>query len=675
MIKKYCTVFSFLLVLGFLIRLLFVPVTTGPYMLEYFIPFIDQSILNPFQNPWSLSEVRTFPYGLISFIIFYIPKSIGYLLFGSQALGGTVLSLFLMKLPLFVFDFIVFKILFKLFSHKGKSVYFLYWLNPIVIYITFIYSHIDIISVAFFLTSLYFMINQRPNWSAVFFGLSFASKFYVFAALPLLLVYIWNTQFAKEALKNILSYLLITGLFLILGFLPLIGVSQLSYATLSSPEAMRVLNLKVSLNESIYFYIGVALVLLAIFRLFISTKISRQGLVLGSYFVFGILIFVSFPFMNWYLWVIPGLVFFYLSYKSFHRYVFLLFLLGLMAQIVLFEFYKDPFFQSLVLTVSQTVFALLLITLWVVALRHELPLRRRMTPFLVGIAGDSGSGKNHTSVSLSHLFGQRATQIVEGDNYHRWQRGDENWSSHTHLMPTANHLSQLLSHTQDLKFNKEISSAHYDHDIGRFTVPQITEPERLMIFQGLHTFYLNEMRKQLDIKIFLNPDENIRLFWKLQRDVNERKATSEKVINTMQKRENDSKKYINPQAQFADWIIESFSKTEYSKEMALEGKAPLLSMRHILNNDDYQLYAIAEILNKHQPDSAKVLDDAQDFTKIAFEIYSAPSKAALEEVLSFLSLPLRQITKTWQPPIWQSGFDGLIQILALILIQNKGFNE
>lgn len=673
--KKHFTLFSCLLFFGFLIRLLFVPFTTGPYMLDYFIPFIDQAILHPLENPWSLSEVRTFPYGLISFLIFYIPKSIGYLLFGSQALGGTVLSLFLMKLPLIVFDFLVFKILLKLFKQKEKTVYLLYWLNPIVIYITFIYSHIDIISVAFFLTSLYFMISQRPNWSAVFFGLAFASKFYVFAALPLLLVYIWNTQFAKEALKNIASYLAITVCFLILGFLPLIGVSQLSYATLSSPEAMRLFNLKVSLNESIYFYIGVALVLLAIFRLFISTKITRQGLVLGSYFIFGILIFVSFPFMNWYLWVVPGLVFFYLSYKSFHRYVFSLFMVCLLAQIVLFEFYKDTFFQSLVLTVTQTLFALLLITLWVVALRHELPLKRRMTPFLVGIAGDSGSGKNHTSVSLSNLFGQRATQIVEGDNYHRWQRGDENWSSHTHLMPTANHLSQLLSHTQDLKFNKEISSAHYDHDIGRFTLPQITEPERLMIFQGLHTFYLNEMRKQLDIKIFLSPDENVRLFWKLQRDVNERKHSVEKVMNTMQLRERDSQKYINPQAQFADWIIESFSTSQYTKEMALEGKTPQLSMRHVLNNDDYQLYAIAEILNKHQANSAKVLDDPQDITKIAFEVYNSPSQAALDDILNFLELPLRQITKTWQPPVWQSGFDGLNQILALILIQKKGFNE
>lgn len=216
--KKYFNVFSCLLALGFLVRLLFVPLTTGPFMLDYFIPFIDQSILHPLQNPWTLSEVKNFPYGLISFLIFYIPKSVGYLIFGSEALGGTVLSLFLMKLPLLVFDFIVFKILQKLFKHKELSVHLLYWLNPIVIYITFIYSHIDIISVAFFLASLYYMINQRPNWSAVAFGLAFASKFYVFAALPLLLVYIWNTQYAREALKNITSYLVLTGLFLVIGF-------------------------------------------------------------------------------------------------------------------------------------------------------------------------------------------------------------------------------------------------------------------------------------------------------------------------------------------------------------------------------------------------------------------------------------------------------------------------
>lgn len=66
------------------------------------------------------------------------------------------------------------------------------------------------------------------------------------------------------------------------------------------------------------------------------------------------------------------------------------------------------------------------------------------------------------------------------------------------------------------------------------------------------------MRKALDIKIYLNPNEELRKFWKISRDIKERGYTKEKVLESMQLREEDSNKYIKPQKEYADIIISYF---------------------------------------------------------------------------------------------------------------------
>ena len=63
------------------------------------------------------------------------------------------------------------------------------------------------------------------------------------------------------------------------------------------------------------------------------------------------------------------------------------------------------------------------------------------------------------------------------------------------------------------------------------------------------------MRDAMDIKIFIKPDEALRLHRKTVRDMSERGYTKEKVVEQLQKREDDSKKYIQSQEKFSDIII------------------------------------------------------------------------------------------------------------------------
>jgi uridine kinase len=100
---------------------------------------------------------------------------------------------------------------------------------------------------------------------------------------------------------------------------------------------------------------------------------------------------------------------------------------------------------------------------------------------------------------------------------HRWERGSEYWKSHTHLDPRANKLHTDLEHTKQLKTGKGIHRQFYDHATGKFTLPKFIRPNKLILFEGLHSFYLNDQSEIYDLKIYMEPQEELRRWWKVKR--------------------------------------------------------------------------------------------------------------------------------------------------------------
>src|SRR6185369_2212558 len=107
-------------------------------------------------------------------------------------------------------------------------------------------------------------------------------------------------------------------------------------------------------------------------------------------------------------------------------------------------------FSSLSLTLTQTAVGGLLLTLWLLVVRREASIAGYSRPRVIGIAGDSGAGKDTLSRLLCDLFEVQRTLVVAGDDYHRWARFDENWKKHTHLDPNANRLGKLASDAAEL---------------------------------------------------------------------------------------------------------------------------------------------------------------------------------------------------------------------------------
>lgn len=177
-----------------------------------------------------------------------------------------------------------------------------------------------------------------------------------------------------------------------------------------------------------------------------------------------------------------------------------------------------------------------------------------MSNIVIGLAGDSGAGKTSLLRFFSNLWGDDFISI-EGDAYHKWERGDSHWNEHTPLDPEANHLDKCAADLLDLKNNKAILLSDYNHSTGKFDPPREVEPRKKIVLAGLHSLNTQKLRELEDIKIYLNTDEDLRLFWKYKRDINERGYSKEDVDKAISKRLKDSKRYIRPQMYYADIII------------------------------------------------------------------------------------------------------------------------
>ena len=174
---------------------------------------------------------------------------------------------------------------------------------------------------------------------------------------------------------------------------------------------------------------------------------------------------------------------------------------------------------------------------------------------VIAIAGDSGSGKSTLLKVLAPLFKEENILTLETDRYHKWERGNENYQTYTHLNPYANHLEIMYEDVYDLKIGNEIYQVDYDHHSGKFTQKEKIESKNNIIICGLHTMYENKIKDIIDIKIFLDTDRILIKKWKIQRDVNERGYSLEKVLKQIECREKDYEEYIAKQKENADIII------------------------------------------------------------------------------------------------------------------------
>jgi phosphoribulokinase len=160
-------------------------------------------------------------------------------------------------------------------------------------------------------------------------------------------------------------------------------------------------------------------------------------------------------------------------------------------------------------------------------------------PILVAIGGDSGSGKSTLAAGFYRIFGDARITTVCLDDYHGLDRRQRTMVGITALDPRANDFAAMEEQLLALKRGRTIRKPVYDHRDGTFGQPEEVTAGDVVIVQGLHPFLVPGIRALFDLKVWLDPETELKHRWKIQRDVAKRGYTEEQVRSEIAGRERD----------------------------------------------------------------------------------------------------------------------------------------
>lgn len=179
-------------------------------------------------------------------------------------------------------------------------------------------------------------------------------------------------------------------------------------------------------------------------------------------------------------------------------------------------------------------------------------------PIILGIVGDSAAGKSTLTNGLVNLLGPERVTHFCTDDYHKYDRKERAKLGITPLHPDCNYLDILELHLERMHYGQPILKPIYEHSTGSLIHPEYLHPRQLVIVEGLLGFHSAVMRQFYDVKVYLDPPEDLRRIWKINRDTTKRGYTPEQVLAEMEKREPDSRDFIRPQREFADLVMQFY---------------------------------------------------------------------------------------------------------------------
>jgi phosphoribulokinase len=110
-------------------------------------------------------------------------------------------------------------------------------------------------------------------------------------------------------------------------------------------------------------------------------------------------------------------------------------------------------------------------------------------------------------------------------------------------------------HLERLHYGQAILKPVYDHAAGTLVRPDYVLAREFVIVEGLLGFLTPTMRQFYDVKVYLDPPEDLRWAWKVKRDTSKRGYTPAQVQAERQRREPDSQAFIRPQREHADIVV------------------------------------------------------------------------------------------------------------------------
>ena len=177
---------------------------------------------------------------------------------------------------------------------------------------------------------------------------------------------------------------------------------------------------------------------------------------------------------------------------------------------------------------------------------------------VVGIAGGTGSGKTTITKKLMQRFGGDVS-VIYHDNYYKAHHNMsyEERSKLNYDHPDSFDTDLLIQAVKDLKAGRSVTCPVYDYTIhDRSDKVIVVKPAKVIIVEGILIFQSRELCQQMDIKIYVDTDADVRILRRITRDVRDRGRSLEGVINQyLSTVKPMHEQFVEPSRKYADIIV------------------------------------------------------------------------------------------------------------------------
>jgi uridine kinase len=182
-----------------------------------------------------------------------------------------------------------------------------------------------------------------------------------------------------------------------------------------------------------------------------------------------------------------------------------------------------------------------------------------MQPVIIGVAGGSGSGKTTVVREIIRNIGKRLVTVIHHDSYYR-DVTDLSFEERTRINydhPNSLETPLLVAHLNMLRAGEPVEVPLYDFaQHNRAEATETAEPRKVIIVDGLLILWDADLRRMMDIKVFVDTDADLRFIRRLKRDIQERGRTAESVIDQYTATVRPMHlEFVEPSKRYADVII------------------------------------------------------------------------------------------------------------------------
>ena len=204
-----------------------------------------------------------------------------------------------------------------------------------------------------------------------------------------------------------------------------------------------------------------------------------------------------------------------------------------------------------------------------------------MNTVIIGIAGGSGSGKTTLTNRLWKQFGPDEVSVLNHDSYYK--RHDElPYEERCKLNydhPDSFDTPLLVEHLKALRAGQPVKVPIYDYSIHNRTDRTVTVyPAPVIVVEGILIFASPELCEQMDMKVYVDTDADVRILRRIMRDVKQRGRTLDSVVEqylTTVKPMHEQ--FVEPSKRKADLIVPEGGRNPVALQLLIKWVATHLN--------------------------------------------------------------------------------------------------